>query len=71
MSLVKSLRSDLRQERNDCLVAVHTSIEYGHINFIEKFGAANCSSKEITGVLKKMMMKNHGIAYEQILAWRT
>ena len=40
--------------------------------FGEKISASPCSSKEIAGLLRKMMMnENREIAYERILAWQT
>ena len=65
-------RRNLRREKNDRLVSVHTSIDYGC--------AEACSGKEIAGLLKKKMMtmknnyddpKNREIACERILAWQT
>ena len=48
-------RRNLRREKNDRLVSVHTSIDYGDV--WSKNHAEACSGKEIAGLLKKMMMK--------------
>ena len=48
-------RRNLRREKNDRLVSVHTSIDCGEA-FGEKISAEACSGKEIAGLLKKMMM---------------
>ena len=47
-------RRNLRREKNDRLVSVHTSIDCER--FSEKISAEACSGKEIAGLLKKMMM---------------
>ena len=47
-------RRNLRREKNDRLVSMHTSVDYG--NVWSKNSAEACSGKEMAGLLKKMMM---------------
>ena len=44
-------RRNLRREKNDRLVSVHTMETFG-----KKISAEACSGKEIAGLLRKMMM---------------
>ena len=48
-------RRNLRGEKNDRLVSVHISIDSGDV-FGEKISASPGSSKEIAGLLRKMMI---------------
>ena len=47
-------RKNLRREKNDRLVSVHTFIDYGDV--WEKISAEACSGKEIAGLLRKIMI---------------
>ena len=47
-------RRNLRREKNDRLLSMYTSIDYGDV--CKKISAEACSGKEIAGLLKKMMM---------------
>ena len=48
-------QSKLRREKNDRLMSVHTSIDYGDI-WWKKISAEARSGKRIAGLLKKKMM---------------
>ena len=47
-------RRNLRREKNDRLMSVHTSIDYGNVWC--KISARACSGKEIAGLQRKMIM---------------